>query len=193
MAGDFKPKRVLNGKLKILLVTNGMILFAAAMLGPIYALFVDKIGGDLLDASLAGATFSVTAGIAVFLSGKLSDRVKENELIVMTGYLFMGFGFFLYTQIDSMVQLLFVQVIIGLGEALYSPSFDALYSKYLDGDRSGSQWGTWESMNYFSAAAGAVSGGIVVSFLSFDALFLGMSVLAIGSALYIYHLPRTTL
>jgi len=38
-------------KLKILLVTNGLILLSGAMIGPIYAIYVKKIGGDLLDAS----------------------------------------------------------------------------------------------------------------------------------------------
>ena len=116
----------INHPLKILLFTNGLILFSGAMLGPIYALFVDEIGGDLLDASLAGATFSLTAAIVVFIFGKLSDSVRENELLVVLGYALMGTGFCLYTVVDSMGTLLFVQVIIGIGEAMYSPSFDAL-------------------------------------------------------------------
>jgi len=43
----------LNRGLRILLVTNAMILLAGAMLGPIYAIFVEKVGGNLLDASIA--------------------------------------------------------------------------------------------------------------------------------------------
>ena len=52
-----------NRALRILLSTNGMILLAGAMLGPIYALFVDKIGGDLMDASIAGGIFALVAEI----------------------------------------------------------------------------------------------------------------------------------
>lgn len=44
-------------QIKILLFTDGLVLVAAAMLAPIYAIFVEKIGGDLLDASLAGAIY----------------------------------------------------------------------------------------------------------------------------------------
>ena len=36
----------MNKALKILLSTNAIILLAAAMLGPIYAIFVEEIGGS---------------------------------------------------------------------------------------------------------------------------------------------------
>lgn len=183
----------INHPLKILLFTNGLILFSAAMLGPIYALFVDEIGGDLLDASLAGATFSLTAAIVVFIFGKLSDSVRENELLVVLGYALMGTGFCLYTVVDSMSMLLFVQVVIGIGEAMYSPSFDALYSKHLNEGQSGTQWGTWESLNYSAAASGAFIGGTVATAFGFHALFLAMAALAFFSATFILALKRSTL
>lgn len=183
----------INYPLRILLFTNGLILFSGAMLGPIYALFVDEIGGDLLDASLAGATFSLTAAIVVFLFGKLSDSVKENELLVVFGYVLMGIGFLLYAVVDSMAMLLLIQVIIGIGEAMYSPSFDALYSKHLDAEKSGTQWGTWESLNYSSAASGAFIGGVVATNFGFHGLFMIMASLAFFSATFIFALKRTTL
>lgn len=182
-----------NTALRILLITNGLVVFSAAMLGPIYALFVRDIGGDILDTGLAASVFTATAGIVVFLSGKFSDRIRENELIVAVGYVIMGTGFLLYTQVDSVAQLLLVQVFIGLGEALYSPSFDALYSKHLDPKRSGAQWGTWESMNYFSVAFGALAGSTVASLFGFQTLFVVMACSAYVSALYIYFLPRRVL
>ena len=72
-------KIFLNKALRILLATNAMIIVAAAMLGPIYALFVKDIGGDLLDASIAGGILALVAGITTLTSGKYSDKIKENR------------------------------------------------------------------------------------------------------------------
>ena len=79
-------KLFFNRALRILLVTNGIILFAGAMMGPIYALFVEEIGGDLLDASLTVAIFALAAGITALISGRYADKIKENELIIVLGY-----------------------------------------------------------------------------------------------------------
>jgi len=182
-----------NRPLKILLATNSMILFAAAMIGPIYALFVQKIGGDLLDASFAGGLFALAAGITVLVFGKFSDKIKENELIVVVGYLIMAIGFMLYIFVNSVIFLLIVQVIIGFGEAIYAPAFDALYSKHLDGNKTGTQWGAWESMNYFTMAVSAVLGGFLVTKIGFNVLFVIMSLLCLASAVYIFFLPRKIL
>lgn len=92
-----------------------------------------------MDASLAGSIFAVVAGTVTLISGRYSDTIKESELIIALGYCIIGLGFFLYTIADSVWFLFGVQALIGLGEAIYSPTFDALYSKYLDGERSGAQ------------------------------------------------------
>ena len=182
-----------NRALRILLSTNALILMAAAMLGPIYALFVEKVGGDLMDASIAGGIFALMAGLTSLISGKYSDQIKENELIVVIGCLIIGTGFSLYFWVDSVIFLFIVQAIIGLGEAIYSPAFDALYSKHLDGHKSGSQWGAWESMNYFTTAVGAIVGGSIVTYFGFQALFIIMALLSFISAIYIFFLKRKVL
>jgi len=112
---------------------------------------------------------------------------------VVLGYTIMGTGFLLYFRVDSIIFLFVVQAIIGLGEAIYSPAFDAVYSKHLDGHRSGTQWGAWESMNYFMTAIGAVLGGALVTVFGFQFLFVIMAFLCYFSAVYIYHLRRNIL
>lgn len=171
-----------NRALQILLSTNAMILLAVTMFGPISAIFVEKIGGNLMDASVAGGIFALVAGLTTLVSGKYSDRFKENELIVVLGYAIMGVGFILYIFVDSVIFLFIVQVIVGLGEAIYSPAFDAVYSKHLNRNKSGSQWGAWESVNYFTTAIGAIIGGGVVTLFGFQSLFLIMTMLSFGSA-----------
>lgn len=186
-------KGVFNRAIRILLFTNSLILFAVAMLGPIYALFVEKIGGDLLDASYAFAAFALAAGLTTLISGKYADKVKENELIVVLGYIIMMFGFLGYLLVHSIWSLFIVQIVIGLGEAIYSPAFDAVYSKHLDGHKSGQEWGAWEAINYFTAAVGAFIGGLVVTFFGFNTLFILMAGLCLFSASYIFFLPRKIL
>ena len=183
----------LNKALRILLSTNAMILLAGAMLGPVYAFFVEDIGGNLLDASFAGGIFALVAGMTTLISGKYSDEIKENELIVVFGYTIMGVGFTLYTMVDSILFLFIVQTIIGFGEAIYAPAFDAVYSKHIDNHKSGSQWGVRESTNYFTVAIGAMSGGFIITKLGFNTLFVIMATLCFMSALYIYFLPRKVL
>ncbi len=183
----------LNKALRILLGTNAIILIASYMFGPIYALFVEKVGGDLLDASIAGGIYALAAALTTMLMGRFTDRIKEQELVVVLGYSILALAYLGFFFVDSTVKLLVVQAAIGFGEAIYSPAFDAVYSKHLATKRAGSQWGAWESMNYFTAASGSVIGGYIASVWGFPALFIVMSVLCAVSGLYIYTLPRREL
>lgn len=182
--------KIFNKAIRILLATNGLILVSGAMFGPIYAIFVEKVGGDLLDASYAFAAFALAGGITTLVSGRYTDKLKDNELIIVLGYFIMGLGYFGYIFVDSIFALLIVQVIIGLGEAIYAPAFDATYSKHLCDSKCGKTWGTWESMNYFTISLGAILGGFLVTFFGFEVMFLIMGLLCISSAAYLFFLPR---
>jgi len=182
-----------NKAIRILLISNGMILIAGAMLGPIYALFVEDIGGSLLDASLTAGVFALVAAITTLIAGKYADKIKQNELIIVFGYLVMGLGFLLYTIVNSIWFLFFVQVLIGFAEAIYSPAFDALYSKHLSIRKAGREWGAWEAMSYFTYACGAAIGGLIATRFGFNVIFIIMAILSFSSAIYVYNLPRHVL
>lgn len=189
----FRKKHKPNTALRILLATNGIILLAGAMLGPIYALFVEEIGGDLFDASLAGAAFAIAAGVTTFVSGTIADKVRKPKHIVIAGYTIMAVGFFLFVGVSSMATLFLVQALIGIGEAIYAPAYDAMYSNHLDRGKAGREWGEWETMAYFIAAIGAIVGGWLVTTFSFDILFLIMGIISLASAMYILFLPKKSL
>ncbi len=181
---------MLNRALKILVYTNSMTLLAAAMLAPIYAIFVEEVGWDLMDASIAGGIFALVAGITTIIAGRWTDKIKEKKLIIILWYIIMGIGFLLYFWVDSVIFLFIVQSIIWLGEAVYSPAFDALFSKNLDKNKSATQWWAWESTFYFTTAIWAVSGGWLVTLFGFQALFVTMAIMCFGSALYLLFLKQ---
>ncbi len=183
----------LNYRIRILLITNGLVLLSAAMLGPIYALFIENVGADLMAASLSLAVFSCVAGFVSIMSGRYADRVANPALVMAVGYVLMAIGFFGYMFVTSMWWLLLVQVVIGFGEAIYAPAFDLLYAKHLDGQRPGRQWAAWESMDYFVRSFGAVCGGLLVKYCGFNPMFFIMGSLCLLSAAYVCALPRHTL
>ena len=186
-------KRLFNKALRILLITNGLVLVAGAMLGPIYALYVENIGGDLLDASLTGGFFALAAGITTLIAGRFADKNKSGELVVALGYAVMGLGFLLYIFVNSIWFLFGVQILIGFAEAFYAPAFDALYSKHITKKKAGREWGAWEATNYFSIAIGAAAGGFIASNFGFNAIFITMSALCFISSIYIFHLHKRIL
>ena len=183
----------MNKALGILLFVDSLVLLAGAMIGPIYALFVDKIGGDLLTASITFAVFSIVSGIATFLIGKFEDLMKEQELALGGGYFLSGLAYIGYLLVQSPFHLFLTQVLLGIGTALLKPAFDALMSKHLDQNRAASQWGAWESMNSVTLGIGAVIGGIIVINFGFPTLFVTMATLCFTSALFIFLMPRRVL
>lgn len=185
--------RIFNQPLRILLSTNALVLIASAMFIPIYALFVDDIGGDIFDVGYTAAVFAVAAGLMTLISGNITDRVKRKELLVVIGYMTVGIGFVSYMFVETLTSLIIVQALVGFGLAFYAPAFDVLYTNNLREKKSGIQWAAWESMDYFTSAIGALIGASIVSLLGFDAMFLVMAALCFASAVYIYFLPKRTL
>jgi len=186
-------KKHFNRAIRSMLFADSLLLVATAMLGPLYAIFVEELGGDLLDAGATFAVFSFVAGVVILISGAMGDRAKEPELIIVAGYLITAIGFFAYAFVNSMVALMAVQVIVGVGLAVRAPVFDALFSEHLDKHREGIEWGAWDSMSYFAGAFGAVVGGYIASNFGFTYIFFIMAVLSLISAVYIYSLPRKVL
>lgn len=186
---------MLNKPLKILLATEVTVMIAGSMIVPFYALFVEKIGGDILDVGLGASVFAVAAGISVLIAGRVSDRIDHKERIIGGAYLVMAAGFLLYILVDSIWLLLVTQVLIGLAEASYAPAYDALYGRHADrgGKQAATRWSIAEASYYFSAAIGAGLGAILVHFAGFTALFLTMAALCICSGAYLFTLPKNTL
>ncbi|MBU1167764.1 MFS transporter, partial [Patescibacteria group bacterium] len=117
---------MLNKAVRVLIITNGLILFAGALLGPIYAFFVKEIGGGILETSLTIGVFGLAAALTTYLTGLYVDRIKRPAMIVVVGYIVMGVGFFLYIFVESLWMLFLVQIVIGFAEAFYSPAIDTL-------------------------------------------------------------------
>lgn len=168
-------------KLKILLLSSFFINLAAGFFGPLYAVFVEEIGGNLLTAGSAYATFSIVAGILIFFISKWEDHIKHQEKLLILGRFLSVIGFIGYLVIRNPIDLFIVQVIFGISTAIGTPVFDSLYSKNLSRGRFASQWGMWESMYAITIGIAAIIGGFIAQTYGFKALFIIMLIISIFS------------
>jgi len=167
-------------ELKILLFLSAIVNLAGGMLGPIYAVFVEQIGGNILTAGWAIALFSIATGVFIILLGKWEDRFRNKEALVVAGYSLNVVGFIGYLFITHPMQLFLIQIIFALAEAIVTPAFDGLYSSLLDRGRFASEWGMWEGTYYIVTAVAAFIGSGIAYLFGFGALFVFMAAISLG-------------
>lgn len=175
--------------IKILLVADGFMSFSLGMLGPIYAIFVEKIGGDILDASWAYSTYMITAGVVMYILSKWEDRSKHKEKFIVMGYALTAVGCLLYVFVTSQTTLLIAQIILGLAIAVLDPAFDAIYAHFVTQKEEASNWGIWESTNYIITAIAAIAGGYIAKVFGFQVLFVCMfltALMGVGYSLFLF-------
>ncbi len=176
--------------IRLILVFDGAVMFASAMLVPIYAVYVEGIGGDLLTASSAWTIFMLVTGVVLLGIGRLEDKLDRPKIFSAIGYLIIGIGTLGYLLVKSPSILFVVQAVIGLGTAIAAPATTAIYSMNVDEKKRATQWGDWEGIYYIVTAVGAFLGGLIANRYGFDALFITMSSICLLSACVFFILPR---
>lgn len=177
--------------LKILISSSFVISFSAGLLGPIYAIFVERIGGDILAAGIAWAIYSIVLGVLVIIFGKIEDRLDWRKMLIIGRFInILGIGGYFFVQ--NPIQLFLVQAFLGIAEAIKNPAWDALFSRNIDKGRETSEWATFEGLDYISVGIAAVLGSFVAAVLGFKALFVLMlfsAIIAFLITLFILRKP----
>lgn len=174
--------------IKLLLLTDLWATLALGMIGPIYAIFVEDIGGNIMDAGWAYAAFMITSGIMLYVLGKWEDHIKHKEKLLVLGYSLVAVGCLSYYFVDSQAMLVMTQIILGFAEAVQLPAADALYAKHTSRKHAASEWGSWEAMWYVATGVAAVIGSFIATVMGFKTLFLVMFAVSLLSVVFAFRL-----
>jgi len=183
----------INKALRVLITYNGILMFGVMLFGPLYAVFVQKIGGGVQLISISSAAFYLSSALFLWIVGKLGDKVKEKELMLAASYLIRSVGYLGFLIVDSALGLILLESLFGLAEALGSPTFGALFAKHVDGEMEVMEYADWALVASLIMAVGSLIGGFVVSALGFGLLFVVISALCFVAFLGITLSPRKLL
>jgi MFS family permease len=171
---------------RVLLYSSNMWIFADGLLGPLFAIYTQKVGGDIFDITYAVALYLIVTGILVIFIGKYSDKKKNHKELLVLGYLLTAVFTLGYIFVSNTYELFFIQIGLGLALALCNPSWYALYDKYSTKNKEGEVWGLSDGEGKILTGFAVISGGMVVNYLGFNTLFIAMAVIQLLATIYLY-------
>jgi len=177
-------------KYQIILWAYGLSMFSDGILVPIYAFFVQKVGGGILETAGAVSAFSIVAGITTILITRKPWNAQHKLRFLWVGWLIWLLGVISYLFIYDVQTLFAAAVLTGFGSALSNPALDAEFSEATSAD-SFAGWGSFEGINSIVSGIAALSGGVVVVRFGFDTLIYCMIVTATASlAVLVYYVRQ---
>ncbi len=162
---------------KILLSASLLGIFPMGLLIPLYAIFVERIGGDILDAGISYGLFSISSGLFVFFVTRRKFFHKHLRRMVVIGYVLVLMGQAGYFFVHSPVDLFLIQIVIGIANGILDPAWDGLYSAEKSELHATTVWSTWASGQRIVIGLGAITGAFIIATYSFTILFSIMLVL----------------
>jgi len=166
----------LSRRRRLLLGISFLTTFAESMLVPMYAAFTEKVGGSILDAGIAFATFSMATGVFIILIGTRPFFQRHVKSFLIMGFLGAACCDFSYIFVQNRWQLFAAQVVAGLATGLIEPSWDSLFTDDIE-DSSAKHWSIWAGGTHLLGGAAALVGGVIVAYFSFKILFLTMGLI----------------
>jgi Major Facilitator Superfamily len=165
---------------KILLWGANVWFFGEGLLGPLFAVFTERLGGDVMDITGAWAIFLIMTGVCYIITGKLTSRFKKSiAKVMLAGYILNAIFTFGYLFVKTPEQLFLIQAGLGISEAIGSPPWDSLYAKSLNETNEIYAWGLAGGQAQILTGLAALAGGLIVVNMSFDALFIIMGLIQV--------------
>jgi MFS family permease len=168
----------MNRYIKVLLTGSYLWYFGAGLFGPLYALFAQDIGGDILDLTAAYSLYLISTGLLSICVGRLSDSHSRYRLM-MAGYAINAMATFGYLLVDTPNKLFVIQALLGVAAAFATPTWDSLFAIHIDRKRIGEEWGYCDGGPNIVSGVALLAGGLVAASLGFATLFILMGTIEV--------------
>lgn len=190
------PKRT-NPFYRVLVSSWALSSFSEGVILPIYAVFVQHIGGSILDAGGAMGVFLITEGVFTTLVHRGRYTARMRILLMILGWAVWLSGIVFYLFISNIWTLFIAQVLSAIGNAVADPVFDEELADHTDPSLREYEWGVWEGSKSFIDGVAAILGALVAMLLGFRVLIFLMIATATASFLmimwYVLRLRRMRL
>ncbi|MBD0402585.1 MFS transporter [Flammeovirga sp. EKP202] len=172
----------MHKNIKLLLLASIFTHMGANLLAPIYAIFIENIGGTLIDAGIAVGVYAIFKGIFYFLFDKIDETKLSKRAMMCIGYALMGVGYGLYVFASSPIHVFLIQIIISLGETVINPSWSAIIAMSLKKGKEKSIYSHFYGYRSLSEGIAAIIGALFAMQFGFALVFSLMAFFSLASS-----------
>jgi len=187
---EYFPKDI-NPIIRLLIISDTVFVGAVGLLGPVFALFIEDFikGGNAAVAGLAAGIYLFTKSIfqipiAHYIDKTLGERDDFWFMFIFT--VFIAFIPLLYLVITTPLQLYIVQFILGLFTAFTFPTYMAIFTRHIDKEKEGTEWGIYFTLTDLTSAAFAAIGGYIATVQGFPTLIITVVIISFIGAMLLW-------
>jgi MFS family permease len=180
----------INPVVRFLILSDMIFVGASGLLGPVFALFIENfiVGGNEAVAGLAVGIFLITKSVFQIPIAHIIDKVRGEKddfwvLIIFT--ILASLVPILYLVVNTPLELYFVQFLLGLFTALTFPTYMAIFTRHIDKEKEGTEWGVYFTLTDLASAALAALGGYIASVNGFKPLIVAVTAIGFIGAMFL--------
>lgn len=172
--------------LKLLLYAYSTSTFSVGALAPVYAFFIQELGGGILETAWSMALFSIVTGLITIVVYKIpASHTYRRELLSLGWFLWL-ISTLMYCCMNSLSILYLSQLLGALGSALSGATFDAEYSE-MAGDNVLDAWAMYEGVTSITTGIASILAGIIAHYFGLGVLMICMSGIGMVSFVMVFH------
>lgn len=172
----------MHKNIKILLGASILIHSGVNFLSPIFAIYIGKIGGTMLDAGAAVGIYAILKGLFYFIFKNIKEDKVSKKIMISSGYLIMGIGYFLYLFASIPLHIYFIQAILSIGETIITPSWSAVIAISLQKGKERHIYSNFYGYRSLFEGLAAITGGLFAMEFGFNSVFIIMCCFAVTSS-----------
>lgn len=182
----------INVVIRFLILSDTILLGAAGLFAPIFALYIQdfiSVDNSEIVAGIAVGIYLLTKSIMQIPIAELVDRIrgeKDDFWIMFIFTLIIAIIPLAYLFINTPFQLYLVQFFLGLCTAFTFPTYMAIFTRHIDKSKEGTEWGVYFTATDLSSALLAIIGGYVASTQGFPALITIIVIASIIGSLLLW-------
>lgn len=178
----------INPVIRFLIISDVVLVGAAGLLGPIFALFIEDFiqGGNEAVAGLAAGIYLFSRSFLQIPIAHIMDKVKGEKDDFFMLFIFSILSALVplfYLVIHTQIELYIVQFILGILTAFTYPAYMAIFTRHIDKDKEGTEWSIYFTLTDITSATLAVVGGYLAYSAGFPVLISTVVVLSVFGSL----------
>ncbi len=163
---------------------------ASYMRFPVVPLFARSLGIDTAHIGVINSGFFLMAGALSLPLGILSDRWGRKRLAAW-GLLLLSVSSFLLCLSDSMLELLGIYLLFGVGMAAFGPTMMSMVADCSPSTHLGRSYGWYTTALYCGMSLGPAVGGFVAQGFGYiQVFFISGALILLVFGLLLFYLPR---